>query len=186
MDFIKTAEGAFVETSLLLFTTLLFLKKVSGANTIAETKEFLSIRPINLGTLLLVIITGYCYLYFNLWLEKTTDYVTYFDLDFSKGEVVKSYAFSNVVWFVALCILTPTAEELIFRGIAFQRLINDGLNPSSVIILTSIIFCLFHFHYGWGLLALLPWSILVGYVRYKTGNLWYCIILHAQLNMFYF
>ena len=183
-EFFKTAEGEIIGDACFILTTLFFIKKATGTNNTHELKKFLGIRAINLFTLLLIVTIGYCFHHIEIWFEEITNYVNYFDLDFSKGIAVQLYPYSSVLWFISLCIVAPIVEEVIFRGMLQQRLINSGLGVWSAIIITSIAFCLIHTHYGFGLLALMPLALLLGYVRHKTDNLFYCIALHAQYNLF--
>lgn len=182
--FIKTAESEFIDFSILLITVLWLSKRLTKQNSFNEAKNFVGIKAIKLSTLVFIVIAGYSLLYADLWIEHLTDYVSYFDLDFSASNKELPYEHSVILFVITSCIIAPIAEELIFRGVIYQRLRASGLNIHLVILITSIVFCLFHFHYGWGLLTLMPYALFWGYMRYKTGNVIYPIISHIQFNIY--
>lgn len=166
--FIKTAESEFIDFSILLITVLWLSKRLSKQNSFNEVKDFIGIKPIKLSTFIFIVIAGHSLLYADLWIEHLTDYVSYFDLDFSASNKELPYEHSIILFVITSCIIAPIAEELIFRGVIYQRLRVSGLNIHLVILITSIVFCLFHYHYGWGLLTLMPYALFWGYMRYMS------------------
>ena len=78
-------------------------------------------------------------------------------------------------------ILTPIAEELLFRGVIFNFL-RSKLTISKAIIFTSVIFALVHVYVG-----LLIGSFILGlaltWIYYKWKNITYPIVLHAFINL---
>lgn len=93
--------------------------------------------------------------------------------------------YDMVMLVIGVCILAPIFEEIIFRGLGYSRLVQSRLGVTGTIIVTSLIFTFIHTQYDFIIiLALLPFAVLLGYVRYKTGNLIYCIVLHMQINVF--
>lgn len=91
--------------------------------------------------------------------------------------------------FVSLVILPPIVEELTMRGFLFTSL----LKKSSFIVatlITSIIFAAAHLQYGSGepllwvaAIDTLILSVVLCYMRYKSGSLWPCIFLHGFKNL---
>jgi membrane protease YdiL (CAAX protease family) len=83
-------------------------------------------------------------------------------------------AFGVVATFVA-----PFVEELIFRGAGFGLLAPYG--QWVAIVGTGILFGLWH-----GLVVALPvlagFGIVLGWLRYATGSIYPCMILHAVFN----
>ncbi|MGB0938743.1 MAG: CPBP family intramembrane glutamic endopeptidase [Colwellia sp.] len=93
--------------------------------------------------------------------------------------------FDVLMLIIGICIIAPIIEEIIFRGLAYSRLIQSGLGETRTIIITSLVFTIIHIQYEIiVMLTILPFAFLLGYVRYKTGNLVCCIALHIQLNVF--
>jgi membrane protease YdiL (CAAX protease family) len=78
-------------------------------------------------------------------------------------------------------IVAPLMEELFFRKLLIDRL--RPLGQWVCILVSGVFFGLFHgnieqFSYA----ALL--GILLGYIYFNTGNVWYCVAIHSILNFF--
>jgi uncharacterized protein len=87
-----------------------------------------------------------------------------------------------VVLFI-MALLPGIAEELIFRG-GIQNLFTRWFkNPVAAILLSGIVFSLFHFEYS-DFLGRVFLGAVIGWVFYLTGNLWLCIAMHAAFNAF--
>jgi membrane protease YdiL (CAAX protease family) len=90
--------------------------------------------------------------------------------------------------FVSLVILPPIVEEIVMRGFLFSGL-KRSLPVIKAAIVTSIIFAIAHLQFGSG--APLLWvaaidtfilSLVLCYLRQRTGSLWAGIGLHALKN----
>jgi uncharacterized protein len=82
---------------------------------------------------------------------------------------------------IVVGIIPALGEELFFRGIWQRNLILAFRSPILGIVLTSVIFSLWHME----LEAFLPRVLLggvLGFIYYYTGNLWYSIIAHFFNN----
>ncbi len=89
------------------------------------------------------------------------------------------YALSMIM----LAILPAMFEETIFRG-GLQNLLSRWWKaPVISIIVTSIIFSLAHGSYL-GFLSRAVLGFLLGWMYYRTGNIWLNIIAHAANNAF--
>ena len=85
-----------------------------------------------------------------------------------------------ILAFIALVILPPIAEELVFRGYLFGKLREQsGFWVSAII--TSIIFGLVHLQWNVGVDTFVL-SIFLCYLREKTGSIWMSMLLHALKN----
>lgn len=86
--------------------------------------------------------------------------------------------------FFTICILVPFAEEILFRGIAFQILKEQGAGVLMSIVVPSVVFTFVHFQYQQVEVFILIFtsSILLGILRVGFNNLWYCILAHSILN----
>jgi hypothetical protein len=86
-----------------------------------------------------------------------------------------------------ICILVAFAEEMLFRGYPFQRLI-DGVGPVAATLIFSLMFSLLHLgNPNINYMALLNIALAgvwlsVAYIR--TGSLWLPISLHFSWNFF--
>jgi ABC-2 type transport system permease protein/sodium transport system permease protein len=87
---------------------------------------------------------------------------------------------------VTLAIVPAIAEELFFRGYLFQAL-QSRFSPPAAILVSSIVFALFHTFglSGLTLERLLPSLLLgiaLGTVAWKSGSVWSGMVLHALNN----
>ncbi len=85
---------------------------------------------------------------------------------------------------IGLVILAPLAEELLFRGLLFERF-STRFSPILAIILTAVAFGLAHTQYAPLLMALvLIDGLFFGFVRYKTGSLLVTFVCHVLNNLY--
>ncbi|BAU91557.1 abortive infection protein [Methylorubrum populi] len=92
------------------------------------------------------------------------------------------------LWFAFVVVLAPIAEELLLRGETFARA-SAFLGPAGTIVATALLFCLAHVSLDPGAkgalarpLTLLPLALTLGWLRWRTGRLWPCILLHGWSN----
>jgi membrane protease YdiL (CAAX protease family) len=92
------------------------------------------------------------------------------------------------LWFAFVVVLAPIAEELLLRGETFARA-SAFLGPAATIVATALLFCLAHVSLDPGAkgalarpLTLLPLALTLGWLRWRTGRLWPCILLHGWSN----
>ncbi|WP_448566786.1 CPBP family intramembrane glutamic endopeptidase [Thalassotalea ganghwensis] len=89
--------------------------------------------------------------------------------------------------FIAICLLAPIIEELIFRGACFSLLQANNLSNITVVLISSILFTIVHVQYGITELSFVfILAIFFGAVRLKTQNIFLCIALHSLHNIYVF
>jgi membrane protease YdiL (CAAX protease family) len=103
------------------------------------------------------------------------------------NDLLKQTMSSSGVGFLLLNILyvalvPAIGEELIFRGIIQKYLIKLTKNAWIGIIITGLIFSLFHLSWS-TILAIWFFGIILGIVYYTTGNIWYSIFMHFINNL---
>ncbi|WP_179009169.1 CPBP family intramembrane glutamic endopeptidase [Winogradskyella forsetii] len=110
--------------------------------------------------------------YLNAYIFETIDdnyYEAYLYLD------------QPLLWSILfIAILPPIFEELAFRGFLFNQL-QKVVSEKVTIIGTAFIFALVHFSFI-SLLWILPFGLILGYIRSKYNTLWYGIIIHFIHN----
>ena len=140
----------------------------------------------------------------GIWVVK--GYVAYFAIFITAFSVIsltglidtnqaQQLGYSNpvgfdMVWaFLALVILPPIAEEIVFRGYLFTRL-KKYVNVYIAGILVSLLFAIAHLEIGTGVplnfaaaFDTLILSIVLVYVTQKSGSLYPAIGIHAVKNM---
>lgn len=83
--------------------------------------------------------------------------------------------------FVLMVIAAPILEELIFRGIILDGLL-DKYSPMKSILISSFLFGIVHLN-PWQLITGLIIGIFAGWIYYKTRSLSLAIIIHASANL---
>lgn len=112
-------------------------------------------------------------------------------VDFEQEQQIgfqSAYGSDLLLPFVAIIILVPLAEEVLFRGFLFSSLrAKYQFWPSAVI--TGILFGIAHLQFGSG--APLLWAAAIDtfilscflcWLRERTGSLWPAVFLHAVKN----
>jgi hypothetical protein len=85
---------------------------------------------------------------------------------------------------LAVCILGPTAEELIFRSLFFNWL-SKRLPMLIVVGTTAVSWAFLHYTYSWSVIAIIVVDgILLGLARWKTGSVVPTILMHAAYNFY--
>ena len=87
---------------------------------------------------------------------------------------------SSVSGFLLLCILSPAAEEIIYRGFVYERCLHF-LPAAGALILNSLLFAAAH-RTPAGMAAALLAGILFTFARKKAGTITASIILHMMVN----
>ena len=88
-----------------------------------------------------------------------------------------------IISVIIIAFLPAVFEEVLFRG-AVQNLFSRWFKaPVLAIIVTSIIFSAIHGSYL-GFLSRFALSVILGWMYYRTGNLWLSIISHFFNNAF--
>lgn len=86
-----------------------------------------------------------------------------------------------IVALFIIALMPAIVEEVFFRG-AMQSSITRSIKvPWLAIIITSIIFSVVHFSW-YGFIPRVALGMVLGYIFYYTGNLWYSIIGHFFNN----
>lgn len=118
--------------------------------------------------------------------------------------ITGNLSFSAVELLVYSNIITPTFEELLFRGLIWNKLKELFQNTLSVYIISTLIFAVWHLGYVdaimyrmnlygqtglanamlWKVITGLCFGIVLGAVRCKTKNCFSTMLLHGIMNMF--
>ena len=109
-------------------------------------------------------------------------YLPWIDLEQSQdvGFAGISQPYEYVLAFIALVILPPIAEEVLFRGYLFGRLRSRMRLVLSALIV-SVAFGFVHGQWNVGIDTFVL-SLFLCYLREATGSLWAPIVLHAIKN----
>ncbi|MDF2119333.1 CPBP family intramembrane metalloprotease [Roseiarcaceae bacterium H3SJ34-1] len=101
------------------------------------------------------------------------------------SETYKSAAASGslVLFFVAVVIIAPVSEEIVFRGFLFRGLNASFLGVAGTLAVTSVAWALMHIQYDWlGIAQILLIGLLLGWLRWASGSTVLTITLHMMTN----
>jgi hypothetical protein len=91
----------------------------------------------------------------------------------------------NVLRVLAVCILGPIAEELIFRGALYYRFSQTRLGPTVTIVILAAIWAVIHIAYTPGVIAVIfVGGLLLGFARRQTGSVILPILMHIAWNLY--
>lgn len=90
---------------------------------------------------------------------------------------------SICVYFITTCLLGSILEEIVFR-FGLYEYFNAKIKPFYSILITSLIFSIFHMYGLGGIIILFIISIIWNYSYYKTNNLIYPIVSHFVYNLY--
>lgn len=93
-----------------------------------------------------------------------------------------SKAMAQNTWgLLALIVVGPISEELLFREAIEGEMLRRNASPWAAILASALAFSIIHLNLAQGLYAL-PLGILLGIIRYKTGNILLTTVLHMLNN----
>ncbi|MBR5123503.1 MAG: CPBP family intramembrane metalloprotease [Clostridia bacterium] len=165
--------------------TLLFLRRVPVAphNTDFTRRDLTEEKPpfrFKHFLLLLIIAVGAMTAGGVVGNIVMTAFSTFMDYDYANA--LSDMVGQTPIWFTAICtcICAPLGEELIFRKLLIDRTRRFGDLPS--ILLSGLLFGLFHgnlfqFFYATAV------GMILAYIYTRTGKYWWCVLLHAFLNL---
>jgi membrane protease YdiL (CAAX protease family) len=110
----------------------------------------------------------------------------FFPDGFRQDEEIFGYLlFSDFKWpmIVAMILLGPFYEEVMFRGLLFPAVSASALGATGSAILTSSIWSLIHFYSLAGSLFVFLIGLALCYLRYSFKSLWPCLGMHSLLNL---
>jgi uncharacterized protein len=87
---------------------------------------------------------------------------------------------------LALIVVAPVGEELLFRGFLFRGFVREPRNALPGILAISLIWSLLHsqYEYDWFYVSqVFGLGMLLGYVRLYSGSTTLVILLHMLLNL---
>jgi membrane protease YdiL (CAAX protease family) len=89
-----------------------------------------------------------------------------------------------LLWlWLAIVVLTPIGEEILFRGFLFRGWLRAPRDTWPVIVVISLLWALIHVQYDWYVIAqIFIFGLLLGWMRWATGSVILPILLHALIN----
>lgn len=78
---------------------------------------------------------------------------------------------------------TFLGEEFLFRGVLLPKM--AGVFGKGDWVANGLLFCLYHLHQPWGILATLPGDLLLAYSGRRFRSNWFPIILHSAQSVYF-
>ena len=107
------------------------------------------------------------------------------EMDSITDKIPQEFNRNFILMFLPACILGPIMEEIVIRGYFWRILELKIKSRLSILIITSLIFALFHFEL-YRLPVLFVSGIIFGFPRFKSGRLGISIVAHIVTNILVF
>ena len=89
-----------------------------------------------------------------------------------------------VPFFIAVAVVAPITEEIVFRGFLFRGLSASFLGVSGTLIVTAVVWAGMHVQYDWFILGqIVVIGLVLGWLRWASGSTLLTIILHMLTNL---
>ena len=89
--------------------------------------------------------------------------------------------FSGIAGILHSCIIVPIVEEIGFRGIFLAGLLKSRCRPWLAILITAIVFALFHMSLV-KIISTFGFGIIIGWLYWRTGSIIPGIVIHIVNN----
>jgi membrane protease YdiL (CAAX protease family) len=98
-------------------------------------------------------------------------------------DIYRSASIKPLFW-LAIIIVGPIFEELLFRGFLFTGLIKSRIGVLGTLLITASVWAVVHMQYGWiDVFWIFIIGVLLGVTRMKTKSLLPCIAIHMAMNL---
>jgi membrane protease YdiL (CAAX protease family) len=177
-------DGAAVAVSVLVGTpvqvvTLALAARMTGENLFA----YLALDvPRRLDVIVAIAALAVLIVAANLLtLAMGRELVPSFQLEVHRSALTEGAVLS--LW-IALIVVAPVGEELLFRGFLFRGFVREPRNALPGILAISLIWSLLHVQYDWfGAALVFAIGVFLGYMRLYSGSTTLAILLHMLLNL---
>jgi len=181
-----------VPLSLLLLFSILVGRRESKGKGWTELRKRWRLESIKLSDLgwalllLVVSLAGYLGLAGTAeWLQQNAGLVPPEALDLVQTPTTFfGFELLGNWWVLALhfgiLLLNVLGEELWFRGILFPR--QEAEHGKKAWLVHGLCYHAFHMFYPWGVLRLLPESLMYGWIAQRSGSSWPSVISHFLFN----
>lgn len=87
--------------------------------------------------------------------------------------------------FLGACVIAPILEELVFRKFLLGYFKNIKMAMWPAIFISSLLFSMAHQSYLIQEIMVFPISIILGWLFWKSGSVWPCILFHFVNNLYF-
>ena len=98
-------------------------------------------------------------------------------------QIYRSAEGSWLLW-LAIVLVAPVTEEVLFRGFLFAGLARSFVGPGGAIALTSALWAVIHLQYDAPLIgAIFVIGLIMGLARFRSGSILLTCVLHSLVNL---
>jgi membrane protease YdiL (CAAX protease family) len=98
-------------------------------------------------------------------------------------EAYASTSLPILLW-LTLIIAAPLSEELLFRGLMFQGVLDTPLEYTGAAVITSVVWSALHIQYDlYAVTSIFVAGLLLSAARFLTGSVILCMLMHAAMNL---
>ncbi|MBL4832043.1 MAG: CPBP family intramembrane metalloprotease [Aliivibrio sp.] len=169
-------------TLLSVFLLLPLLIKATPAKTWSERFNFWALKPVKRNHAITWLFIGLLYWAITSFIGLALNLPT-------ENFMLEVKAAANSLPMLALvlttiCLVAPISEEVIFRGWLFSKIAQTKLGGTGAIVISSLAFTLVHAQYQQlsTLVMVFALGLLLSWVRYKSNNISYTILMHMLFN----
>jgi membrane protease YdiL (CAAX protease family) len=113
-------------------------------------------------------------------------FIVLFVLSFLTAERgASSFSAVAILYALSAMIIPPLLEELPVRGLMQGVLHYIGVRPWAQIVIPALIFGLSHLFVQQEIAYTILIGLLLGFIRYRTGSIYWTLVLHALWNGLY-
>jgi len=146
----------------------------------STVKDYLGLKPVAWKTV------GFWFAVMALFVLLSDGLTYLLDRPVTPDFMVRTYATAGFLplFVLALVVLGPLFEEVLFRGYMFAGLQHSRLGNPGAILVTAVLWAAIHLQYDiYGITTIFAMGILLGIARMKTGSLYLTFALHAAINL---
>lgn len=185
--YMEAAAGTDFMTNLLVASTavygivvLLWYKLVYVKKYTAEKREAFKENVLKGKVLISLVIAAVgCYC-FDILVATVVSIISPEALESFNSLMDSALGGDELMAFLAVVILAPIAEELLFRGIIFRMLVKHWSEIAAIIV-SALLFGIYHMNLMQAIYVL-PVGLLLGYTAYKCKSVLPCIMIHMINN----
>jgi len=174
VDSFKTLRGVLVFDAVSVINTLVF-----GAIILKDLKDALAWN--NFSWLKL-----FQYMFIAILFSIAVQFLTrLMNENIFDEEYYYYYAFINTSYPKIFMLLVIAVQPAIFEELAFRGIITSQLkkitDARQTIFITAFVFAIIHLSFL-SLIWLLPFAVLLGYIRERENTIWYGVLMHFSFN----
>lgn len=159
----------------LLWYKLAFVKKYTAEKRAAFKENVLKVKV--MVSLVIAAVGCYC---LAVLVATLVSIISPEALETFNGLMDSALSGDEFMAFLAVVILAPIAEELLFRGIIFRMLVKHWSEVAAIVV-SALLFGLYHMNLMQAIYVL-PIGLLLGYTAYKCKSVLPCILIHMINN----